>query len=152
MGDEEDLRAEIRELRERLERLYKVLERVARPYEEIVGYLERFEKLGRSYFRILSLLERYGELSPALIVPEVKDPISIDIVRILVNRGDLNISQITQALRARRGTASRRVVRERLNALEEKGLVELRRTRREKLYRVSDDVLQRWSQVLGLVK
>jgi DNA-binding transcriptional ArsR family regulator len=152
MGDEEDLRAEIRELREQLGRLRKALERVARPYEELVNYLERFESLGRAYFRILSFLERYGELSPALVVPEAKDPISIAIVRILFSHRNLNISQLTEALRSRRGTASRRIVRDRLNDLRELGVVEVRVTPRGKLYRVSDDVVSRWSRVLGLIK
>lgn len=51
------------------------------------------------------------------------DPISMDIVKILSICEGYSTSEITRRLRDLRGSASRRVVRERLRILEEKGIV-----------------------------
>ncbi len=125
--------------------------RLSQPYSQLVGYLDRLQEISRSYFRLLDLLQRYGSLSPDMAIPEVKDPISREIVNVLFERGDRNISQIAQALRARRGTASRRIVRERLKTLEERGVVRSSRGSRGKVYDVTEETVRRWSRVLGLV-
>ncbi|HEY4705572.1 MAG TPA: transcriptional regulator, partial [Thermoplasmata archaeon] len=90
--------------------------------------------------------------SPELAVPGVKDDISRHIVAALMDRGDRNISQITDAVKGRRGTASRRIVRERLADLEREGIVIATPGVRSRTFRVSDEVRARWSQVLGLPK
>lgn len=53
-----------------------------------------------------------------------KDEISRLIVQSLAMRGELNISQIERALRAQRGKASRRIIRDRLKALQRDRVVE----------------------------
>ncbi len=52
-----------------------------------------------------------------------KDELSRLIVQSLALKGQLNISQIERELRAARGKASRRIVRERLTAMEKEGVV-----------------------------
>ena len=54
-----------------------------------------------------------------------KDELSQTIIGILAGKGPLNISQVTRAVRAVKGKASRRIVRERLKRLEEQGVVHL---------------------------
>lgn len=51
------------------------------------------------------------------------DPISRDILKTLSTCEKLGVSEITRRVRIIRGSASRRIIRERLSRLEEKGLV-----------------------------
>ncbi|HOL08218.1 MAG TPA: hypothetical protein PKX44_08075, partial [Methanomassiliicoccaceae archaeon] len=85
-------------------------------------------------------------------LPQVKDPMSREIIRILMDRPGMNISQVTEELRARTGSSSRRIVRGRLENLVKAGLLVESRGRREKTFRISDDVIKKWSDVLGLSK
>lgn len=134
-----------------MEQLEKAMDRLLEPYSQLVGYMDRLQEISRSYFRLLDLLQRYGSLSPDMAIPEVKDPLSREIVNVLFEKGGRNISQITEALRARRGTASRRIVRERLKALEAKGVVSQSRGPRGNVYDVTEETVRRWSRVLGLL-
>ncbi len=84
-------------------------------------------------------------------IHELKDPITRDIVKVLFEKGGRNISQITESVRNLRGKASRRIVRERLQNLESKGVVVATTQSRGKVYDVSDETARRWSKVLGLV-
>src|SRR3990170_1676004 len=148
----EDIRKDLKELREQIEALREAFSRVTQPYSELAGYLERLQDLSRGYLRIMDLVQRYGGVSPELAVPGGKDDISRHIVAALMDRGERNISQITDAVKGRRGTASRRIVRERLADLEREGIVIATPGVRSLTFRVSDEVRARWSQVLGLPK
>ena len=148
----EDIRRDLRELREQIESLREAFGKVARPYAELVGYIEQLQTLSRGYLRILDLVQRYGGVSPALAVPELKDDISRHIVTVLLERGDRNVSQVTDAVKEKRGTASRRIVRKRLEELARQGLVVVSRDGRSRTFRVSPEVERRWSQVLGFPK
>ncbi|MEM2004525.1 MAG: ArsR family transcriptional regulator [Zestosphaera sp.] len=61
-------------------------------------------------------------------VPEV-DPIMRAVVEVLISSGDgVSISELTRRVRRVRGTASRRVIAERLRVLEARGIVMLRKS------------------------
>jgi len=115
---QDDLQKEIRELRSQIEALRTALSDVTRPYAELMAYVDRLQDASRGYFRILGLYTKYGTVSPDLVIPGLKDDISRHIVVALFDRPDRNISQITEAVKGKRGTASRRIVRERLDDLE----------------------------------
>lgn len=151
MGDE-DLRKEMQELRDQMEALSAAFDRIAKPYGQLFDYLDRFQGLARSYFRVLDLYQKFGSVSPEIVVPGLKDPIAKEIVKALFERGDRNISQITDAVKARRGTASRRIVREKLEALEGEGVVVAAGEGKIRTFSVAPAVVDKWSQVLGLSK
>ena len=66
----------------------------------------------------------------------VSDPISRAVLEALADCEARSISEVTRLVRGLRGSASRRVVRERLHALEEKGIVESEEAGNRKLYRL----------------
>ncbi len=148
----EDLQAEVRELRKQIEALRETLAEVAKPYTDLAGYIDRLQDMSRGYFRLLDLYARHGAISPELVIPGLKDDISKHIVSVLMERGDRNISQITDAVKGKRGTASRRVVRERLEELERQGVIVCSAGRHGRTFRVSDAVVSKWSQMLGVPK
>ena len=145
---EGDLQKDVRELRKQVEALREALAKVAEPYREIAGYMEQLQGITRGYFRLLDLYAKHGAVSPDVVVPGLKDDISKAILTVLFEKGDRNISQITDAVKGKRGTASRRIVRERLQELVKQGVVEESTTSRGHTYRVSEEVAAKWSALM----
>jgi hypothetical protein len=150
---EEDQGRKIEELSKRIGDLEGSLRDVTRPYSELVGQLAQFQDIVQKYFRLLDLYQKHGAISIDVILPEVKeDPISKEIMGVLMDRPGMNISQITEELRSRKGSASRRIVSARLDGLVEKGLLVEETGKKSKSYKISEAVVKKWSQVLGLSK
>ena len=153
MGKEnqtQELKEQIRTLAEKMESVEESIGKVAQPYSQLLEYVERFQKISSSYFKMLGLYQRYGAISPDLLIPGVKDPISRDIVKVLFERDGQNISQITGKLKEMRGTSSRRIVRERLKELEAKGVVRSKGSPKSKDYWLTEEYVDKWYQLLGL--
>lgn len=149
---EEDQAKRIEELTKRITELEATISQVARPYSEVVHQLSMFQETVQKYFRLMDLYQKHGVVSIDTILPEVKDPISKEIMRVLLDKPGLNISQVTEELKTRRGSSSRRIVRERLIELLVAKLVVEKVERMEKTYEISEAVVKKWSQVLGLSK
>jgi DNA-binding transcriptional ArsR family regulator len=143
--EKEWLKEELDELGERMNRLETILDEISKP-------LSRYRELTSNYFKLIDLYSEHGMISPELIVPEVKDPISKDIVNVLFHKSEQNISQITELLRKRRGSASRRIVREKLKELEDKGYIVKESISRQQKFSVSPELTKKWSQLLGFYK
>ena len=150
MAKDPEVKKQLHELNEKMDELQEVLAKVAAPYAEIADYLERFQQIVGNYFRLMDLYQRHGAISPELVVPGLRDSISRDIVRILFESGPKNVSQIAEALKARRGTASRRIVRGKLGELEAQGIAVSEKGERWPTYRISDATARKWAEVLGL--
>ena len=148
----EDQSKKIEELTARIAELESAVREVARPYSELVDQLSRFQDTVQKYFRLMDLYQRHGVISIETILPGVKDSISKDIMKLLLDKPGLNISEITEELRQRRGSASRRIVRDRLGELLEKGMLVEQSGKKEKTYEISESVVRKWSEVLGLTK
>lgn len=71
------------------------------------------------YRKTKSLTQKIVEKNPFL----KYDEISRVIIKALERKGSMNLSQLTEAVRKERGTASRRIIRERVDKLLSKGLL-----------------------------
>ncbi len=142
----------IEELTERIASLEASLREVTRPYQQLVDQLGQFQGIVQRYFRLLDMYQRHGVIAVDVILPDVKDPMSREIMRILMDRPGLNITQISEELRSRTGSASRRIVRERLEELVRQDLLTEDRGSKAKTFNVSPRVVEKWSEVLGLNK
>jgi len=150
-AENEELREEINELSEKVSELETALKMATRPISDLMSSMEGMNRIAGNYFRLLELYHQKGAISPEAVLPEVKDPIAIEIIKVLFDKNDLNVSEITDALRDRRGSASRTIVRERLSQLVADGIVNANDgphgvTR----YTISEDVSDRWYRMLGL--
>jgi len=144
-GPEGELKDEVRKLGARIGELESLLSQLREPFGQL-------QDISRNYFRLIELYMRFGEVSPVEAIPDLKDPISRDIVNALFQRRGQNISELTDAVRLRRGSASRRIIRSRLAELEKGGIVRGERLRKTAEYHVSDEVVRKWSQMLGFHK
>ncbi len=140
---EEELHKQIKELNKRIAELEGMVAQLMTPIKEMTQTTQK-------YLRIVDLALTHGGLSPEILLPEVKDPISKDIVSVLVDKSGRNISQVTEAVRVKRGSASRRIIRERLKTLEEQGVIEQKGQGSVQTYHISEEVLRKWSQLLGI--
>jgi DNA-binding transcriptional ArsR family regulator len=137
-----DLKKEVQELTKRISELEKMLLEVTSPLREV-------GRTTQNYLKITRLILEHGGLTPDLILPELKDNISKEIVRVLLDKQDQNISEITELVRRKRGTASRRIIRERLKELEEKNIVRKQVKGKLYVYNLTEKVIKKWSQMLG---
>ncbi|NHI90173.1 MAG: hypothetical protein EAX87_11670 [Candidatus Thorarchaeota archaeon] len=123
----EEVQDRLDEISKRLARLEELVERVGPGIDEVsqsakviregFEFYDGLVKLMTKFTKAERLESRFGDLK--------KDDISWQIVQILDVSRPLNISQITAAVRAERGTASRRIVRERVNSLTERGILKI---------------------------
>jgi DNA-binding transcriptional ArsR family regulator len=150
--DAKDKDRKIEELTERIASLESSLREVTRPYSQLVEQLGQFQGIVQKYFRLLDLYQRHGVIAVDVILPELKDSMSREIMRILMDRPGLNISQISDELRSRTGSSSRRIVRERLEDMVMQDLLTEERGSKAKTFTVSARVVEKWSEVLGLNK
>lgn len=140
-----ELTKEIKALNERIDELESMLKTILQPFQEM-------RKTTTNYIRIIGLLLEHGGLTPDTLLAEIKDPIEKTIIQVLTQKNDLNISQITENVRSKRGTASRRIIRNKLKNLEQKKIVESYQQSSRVVYRLTDEVIKKWSQVLGFIK
>ena len=137
-----DLADEVKELNKRISELEKMLSVFIKPLQDV-------RKTTSNYMRLTGLLLDHGGLTPDLILPEIKDPISKEIVRVLMDRSEQNISQITELIRSKRGTASRRIIREKIQELAEKNIIQKHQKGSLYVYSLDEEVIKKWSQMLG---
>lgn len=152
MDKREEKDKKIEELTERIASLEASLREVTRPYAQLVEQLGQFQGVVQKYFQLLDLYQKHGVISVDVILPQVKDHMSREIMRILMDQPGLNISQISDQLRSRTGSSSRRIVRERLLELVKQDLLVEEKGTKAKTYKVSETVINKWSKVLGLNK
>jgi len=143
--EKKDLAAEIKELNKRINELENMITSLMKPLTDA-------RKTTQNYLKLAGLLLDHGGLTPDLILPELKDAISRDIVRVLLERNEQNISQITELVKTKRGTASRRIIRGKLQELETKNIVQKHQKGSRYVYSLTTEVIKKWTELLGLTK
>jgi DNA-binding transcriptional ArsR family regulator len=121
---------------------------------ELVKYVDLLRNLSSRYIRLMSLYSQHGRISVDLAIPEIKDSISKEILRILVDKSDessggMNISEISRDLKKARGSSSRRIVREKVRKMQEMGVLVENRVGKSTRYAPSERVLKNWYSILG---
>ena len=137
-----DLAGEVKELNKRINELEKMLSTLVKPLKDV-------SKTTQNYLKLVGILLDHGGLTPDLLFPEIKDSISKEIVRVLLDRSKQNISQITELVRSKRGTASRRIIREKILELEKKNIVQKQQIESRYVYSLTEEVIKKWSRLLG---
>jgi len=140
---DKDVTEEIKELTKRISELEQMLSALLKPFSDARKTTER-------YLRLAGLLLDHGGLTPEVILPQIKDPISKDIVRVLLERPEQNVSQITNLVKSKRGTASRRIIRQKLLSLEEQHIIQKHQQGSRTMYTLTPEVIRKWTQLLGL--
>ena len=144
-NDKENLRKEVKELNHRIGELEEIISELKEP-------LRQLRTAASGYYKFMNLYMKYGGVSPEIMVPDIKDSISKEILNVLFERNGQNTSQITEMVRERRGSASRRIIRDKLVKLEASGYIIKKKTKKSVEYYVSEELLKKWSQVHGFNK
>ena len=121
----EEVQDRLAEISSRLARVEELIENISPGLEEVsesakviregFEFYDGMVKLMSKFTKAERLESQYGDLK--------KDQISWMIIKILDASRPLNISQITASVRAERGTASRRIIRDRVNDLHNRGIL-----------------------------
>ena len=134
MKEKEKRNAEekLRHLAKRLEELESKLEKESLLVDELrkeIHLLRNISSISSSILRTASLVTRYKYID-----------ISRHIVEALIKTGPMNISQLTKLLRKIRGTASRRIVADRIRLLKEHRVIEeIPGKKSEKRYKIKEE-------------
>ncbi len=146
----DDIREELKDISDKMASLENTMGDISKPYGEFAEHMGRLRNITEGYFRIIDLYRRHGHISPDLLLPELKDSISKEIINILFEKPEQNISQIAELLKERRGSASRKTVREKLAFLVDVGAVEVLDDKKTKRYAITQELADRWLKILGL--
>jgi cell division septum initiation protein DivIVA len=137
-----NLEKEIQQLQQRIKELEVMLSQALQP-------IQNFSKTTQQYLRLVNLLLEHGGLTTEVILPQIKDPISQQIIRSLLDKPNQNVSEITQRVKSKRGTASRRIIRKKIQYLIDQKIVESTQKNARIVYRLTNEVIKKWSQLLG---
>ncbi|MDD4307484.1 MAG: ArsR family transcriptional regulator [Thermoplasmata archaeon] len=149
---EKDKDKEIQRLSTKIDNLEGMIAEMAKPYQETMAMMAKFNEMASGYLKIINLYQQHGKVSPEMLVPSVKDPIAQEILVILFEKKELNVSQIAENLKEKRGTSSRKTVRDKLIELEQANAIEVIDDKKVKKYKVSDELVEKWLKLLGVMR
>ena len=129
---------EISEIKRRLGEISNTLHRIEgelaksnRPATQLEGAMVRtLRRLIELYYMMIDYMDR----SQKLYSLAGGDDIKVWIIRTLYKYGEMNVFNLTKAIKESRGKASRRIVAKKLMELEKEGIVSMVKRGREKVY------------------
>jgi len=139
MAENED----VREIKRKLDLLLTRMETLEKLISTILGSQELAHAIGllrmsgELYRDYSNLAERIALAQGHLNKKEIaSDETMKYIIRILVAQGPRNISEITRAVRAIRGKASRSRITQKLQTMEKIGAIQSKKSTRQKMYEI----------------
>jgi hypothetical protein len=84
---DDDVKAQLKAINERMIKLEEAFLDVARPYAEVMEQMQSFQEISKGYFKLMGLYQKHGQISPEMAVPGLKDPISKDLLQIVIEKG-----------------------------------------------------------------
>lgn len=151
MAEEEELQEEVESLKDQLGNLESMLQNLMNMHKNVLEKVSTNSDLEDRYIRMLSLYKEFGRISPSLL-SDIDDSISEEILIILFDSSSLNITEITERLRDKKGSASRHTVRDRLKKLKNKGLIKKIKKGKGKNYALTRETVNKWAEMLGIKK
>ena len=130
--------------------LARKIEKLEETISRMLNTLSKLSDSGQKYAHLVSLYLEYGEISPSMVLPNIQDPISKVIISVLSQQGSGNVSQITDWVRDRRGKASRKTVKDRLDILIDQDIIVRSRGKGRVTYSLSPEVIRKCAKMLGL--
>ncbi|MBN1327985.1 MAG: hypothetical protein JXA54_00805 [Candidatus Heimdallarchaeota archaeon] len=118
------------------DKLDQTIKRISQLEEKIEGMSPELKNATGSLNMTLAILRTFQDVtnvatifSPSKWIMRLRPDINLDaiervIVDVLTREGPKNISQLTASVRMERGTASRRIIREKVNDMIERGVIE----------------------------
>jgi len=148
---EKELKEEIEALKKQVNGLENMINNLTNMHKTVLSKASAASEVEDRYMKMLSIYKRFGNISPAQL-SGVKDPISEKIVDILFDTKGLNITQITERLREKKGSASRHTVRKKLKTLEKESVVKKTNDGKGKKYQLTEKAINKWAETLGIKK
>ena len=150
---EEDLEKKVEDLQERIDYLARKLENVEEKIELLAPTLSRFLdglKLLKNLLSSQKYLLHQEDYQESLIKTlkaqhselEV-DPTLIDVLKILLNDGPMNLSKLTARIRTKRGKASRNTIRKKVKILVSAGILKVITRSNEKIISINPEYLNK---------
>ena len=121
----EEFQGKLDEISSRLARLERLIERMGPGIDEVSQSARVIREGFDFYNSMLQVMSKFtrAERLESRFKDLKKDEISWKIIQSLDGSRPLNISQITASVRAERGTASRRIVRDRVKSMVDRGII-----------------------------
>jgi|Deesub1362A_J573_1020465.scaffolds.fasta_scaffold00003_359 DNA-binding transcriptional ArsR family regulator len=131
MEEISEIKKRLGEISNTLQRIEDELARANRPATQLEGAMVRtLRRLIELYYMMIDYMDR----SQKLYNLAGGDDIKVWIIRTLYKHGEMNVFNLTKAIKESRGKASRRIVAKKLVELEKEGIVSMVKRGREKIY------------------
>ncbi|MCE4607140.1 MAG: winged helix-turn-helix domain-containing protein [Desulfurococcales archaeon] len=117
-------RREHEDLLSRIDKIEKILHDLAGYDDSLTPLIIFLVELGLAApIKVTSVFKRMKKAYQDLISIGIKDEITRSIISILASKGELHVSELEREMRRVRGSASRRIIYDRLRLLEKTGFV-----------------------------
>lgn len=132
------------------EKILRRLNNLEQKIEEQNEKLDSVVDLRERYMTLCRIIDQYGFVSPS-VINEISGEHEEEIVRILLKSDSCNISTLTDRLRERYGSSSRRTTKKKLKQLKNRGVVRELNEGRGRAFQLTDRIVKQLAQKMGVI-